>query len=133
SSAAEEGPREPDYTDRPDGSGRGRRFDAAREESMSEPGPAAPRGAASPDLAMGPRAAVAAAGAVAVERAAAGAGAPATSAEQASGPPRRRLTDGADLPVLPDCCNLGTMVRVLLPLNLGVLLLAWLLPAAGAS
>ena len=82
---------------------------------------------------MAPRAAVAAGGAVAAERAAAGAGVPASSAEQASGPPRRRLTDGADLPVLPDCCNLGTMVRVLLPLNLGVLLLAWLLPAAGAA
>ncbi|MEZ5605003.1 MAG: histidine kinase [Burkholderiaceae bacterium] len=52
---------------------------------------------------------------------------------QASGPPRRRLTDGADLPVLPDCCNLGTMVRVLLPLNLGVVLLGWLLPAAGVD
>ncbi|HQY28823.1 MAG TPA: histidine kinase [Burkholderiaceae bacterium] len=82
---------------------------------------------------MAPRAAVAAAGSVAADRAAAGAGVPAASAEQASGPPRRRLTDGADLPVLPDCCNLGTMVRVLLPLNLGVLLLAWLLPAAGAA
>ncbi len=54
-------------------------------------------------------------------------------AAQASVPPRRRLTDGADLPVLPDCCNLGTMARVLLPLNLGVLLLGWLLPAAGAG
>ena len=52
---------------------------------------------------------------------------------QASGPPRRRLTDGADFPVLPDCCNLGTMVRVLLPLNLGVVLLGWLLPAAGVD
>ncbi len=55
------------------------------------------------------------------------------AAAQASGPPRRRLTDGADLPVLPDCCNLGTMVRVLLPLNLGVVLLGWLLPAAGVD
>jgi len=43
------------------------------------------------------------------------------------------LTDGADFPVLPDCCNLGTMVRVLVPLNLGVVLLAWLLPASGAA
>ncbi|MFO1299935.1 MAG: histidine kinase [Burkholderiaceae bacterium] len=55
------------------------------------------------------------------------------AAAQASGPPRRRLTDGADLPVLPDCCNLGTMVRVLLPLNIGVVLLGWLLPAAGVD
>ena len=55
------------------------------------------------------------------------------AAAQASGPPTRRLTDGADLPVLPDCCNLGTMVRVLLPLNLGVTLLGWLLPAAGVD
>ncbi len=37
-------------------------------------------------------------------------------------PPRRRLTDGAGLPVLPDCCNFGTVVRVLLPLNLALLL-----------
>jgi two-component system sensor histidine kinase AlgZ len=37
-------------------------------------------------------------------------------------PPRRRLTDGASLPVLPDCCNLGTVVRVLVPLNAAMLL-----------
>lgn len=47
-------------------------------------------------------------------------------------PPRRRLTDGADLPVLPDCCNLGTVVRVLVPLNVGVLLVLWLTQATGA-
>ncbi len=51
----------------------------------------------------------------------------------AAAAPRRRLTDGADLPVLPDCCNLGTLVRVLLPLNAGVLLLGWLLPAPGVE
>ena len=39
-------------------------------------------------------------------------------------PQRRRLTDGAALPVLPDCCNLGTVARVLLPLNLATLLVA---------
>ncbi len=54
-------------------------------------------------------------------------------AVQVSGPPRRRLTDGADLPILPDSCNLGTMARVLLPLNLGVVLLGWLLPPAGVE
>ncbi|MFA7665841.1 MAG: histidine kinase [Burkholderiaceae bacterium] len=37
---------------------------------------------------------------------------------------RRRLTDGAALPVLPDCCNLGTLARVLLPLNLAAALVA---------
>jgi two-component system sensor histidine kinase AlgZ len=37
---------------------------------------------------------------------------------------RRRLTDGAALPVLPDCCNLGTVARVLLPLNLAGVLAA---------
>jgi two-component system sensor histidine kinase AlgZ len=43
-----------------------------------------------------------------------------------SAPPaaRRRLTDGARLPVLPDCCNLGTVVRVLVPLNVALLLYA---------
>lgn len=43
-----------------------------------------------------------------------------------SAPPaaRRRLTDGARLPVLPDCCNLGTVVRVLVPLNVAVVLFA---------
>jgi len=40
------------------------------------------------------------------------------------GPPRRRLTDGANLPVLPDCCNLGTVVRVLVPLNVALVLYA---------
>ena len=76
---------------------------------MTDPGATAPHGAAPPDLAP-PRATVAAAPDL--------------------GPPRRRLTDGANLPVVPDCCNLGTIVRVLLPLNLGAALLAWLLPAA---
>ncbi len=51
-----------------------------------------------------------------------------TAALDAPAAPRRRLVDGADLPVLPDCCNLGTVARVLGPLNLGVVLLAWLLP-----
>ncbi|NLD69220.1 MAG: histidine kinase [Limnobacter sp.] len=41
----------------------------------------------------------------------------------APNPQRRRLTDGASLPVLPDCCNLGTIFRVLVPLNLAMLLL----------
>ncbi|MGB7181226.1 MAG: histidine kinase, partial [Burkholderiaceae bacterium] len=31
----------------------------------------------------------------------------------------RRQTDGADFPVLPDCCNIGTVVRVLLVVNVG--------------
>jgi len=48
-------------------------------------------------------------------------------------PPRRRLTDGADFPVVPDCCNMGTVARVLIPLNLGVLLVTWLAQASGAQ
>lgn len=42
---------------------------------------------------------------------------------------RRRLSDGADFPVVPDCCNVGTVVRVLVPLNVGVLLVLWLAQA----
>ncbi len=53
-------------------------------------------------------------------------GTAAGSAGDAALPRRRRLTDGADFPVIPDCCNLGTVVRVLVPLNFGVLLLSWL-------
>lgn len=47
-------------------------------------------------------------------------------------PPRRRLTDGAEFPVVPDCCNMGTVARVLVPLNLGVLLVSWLAQANSA-
>ena len=43
---------------------------------------------------------------------------------QPPAPRRRRLTDGAALPVLPDCCNLGTVARVLLPLNVALVLVA---------
>lgn len=43
---------------------------------------------------------------------------------QPPAPRRRRLTDGAALPVLPDCCNLGTVARVLLPLNVALVLIA---------
>ena len=34
----------------------------------------------------------------------------------------RRQTDGADFPVLPDCCNLGTIARVLSVVNIGLVL-----------
>lgn len=34
---------------------------------------------------------------------------------------RRRLTDGAALPVIPDCKNLGTILRVFIPCNIAVL------------
>ncbi len=34
----------------------------------------------------------------------------------------RRQTDGAGFPVLPDCCNLGTIARVLGVVNLGLIL-----------
>lgn len=44
--------------------------------------------------------------------------------------PRRRQTDGADLPVLPDTCNLGTVLRVLVCVNVGALLLAAVLATA---
>ncbi|HEY0877237.1 MAG TPA: histidine kinase [Zeimonas sp.] len=48
-------------------------------------------------------------------------------------PPRRRVTDGADFPVVPDCCNMGTVARVLVPLNVGVLLVTWLAHAGGSA
>lgn len=99
---------------------------------MSDPGPTVPHAAATPDLTMPRGAVVAAPGAPGPAAGAGGRGAAAGTAAEL-GPPRRRVTDGADLPVLPDCCNLGTIVRVLLPVNVGVLLLSWLLPAAAAS
>ncbi len=36
----------------------------------------------------------------------------------------RRISDGASAPVLPDCCNVGILLRILLPLNLAGGLLA---------
>jgi len=45
--------------------------------------------------------------------------------------PRRRQTDGADLPVLPDSCNLGTVLRVLVCINVGALLVAAVVATAG--
>jgi two-component system sensor histidine kinase AlgZ len=36
----------------------------------------------------------------------------------------RRISDGAAAPVLPDCCNIGITLRILLPLNLAGGLLA---------
>jgi len=36
----------------------------------------------------------------------------------------RRLSDGASMPVLPDCCNLGILTRILVPLNVAGLLVA---------
>ena len=36
----------------------------------------------------------------------------------------RRVSDGAAAPVLPDCCNIGITLRILLPLNLAAALLA---------
>ncbi|HLT25953.1 MAG TPA: histidine kinase [Zeimonas sp.] len=80
---------------------------------MSDRSPG-PRDAASPDLTLS-------------------SGAGSASIHGAALLPRRRLTDGADLPVIPDCCNLGTVTRVLVPLNLGVLLVLWLAQVRGAS
>src|SRR5690606_35393827 len=45
--------------------------------------------------------------------------------------PRRRQSDGADLPVLPDSCSLGTVLRVLVCINAGALLLAAVVATAG--
>lgn len=80
---------------------------------MSDRSPV-PRGAATPGLTLAP-------------------GAGGASIRDAALAPRRRLTDGADLPVVPDCCNLGTVARVLVPLNFGVLLVLWLVQVGGES
>lgn len=45
-------------------------------------------------------------------------------AEIAENERKRRQTDGADLPILPDCCNLGTIMRVLVLANVGLVLAA---------
>jgi two-component system sensor histidine kinase AlgZ len=83
---------------------------------MSDRSPG-PREAATPDLRLPP-------GAV---------GAVSASVGDAPLLPRRRLTDGADFPVVPDCCNVGTVVRVLVPLNFGALLVLWLAHAGGGA
>ncbi|MBU6272699.1 MAG: histidine kinase [Betaproteobacteria bacterium] len=36
----------------------------------------------------------------------------------------RRVSDGADIPVIPDCCNVGITARILVALNIAALLLA---------
>ena len=51
-------------------------------------------------------------------RAPAGGGGAETPAARA-----RRVSDGASAPVLPDCCNLGILLRILVPLNLAAVLL----------
>lgn len=51
------------------------------------------------------------------------------SAAQIEAERSRRQTDGAGIPVLPDCCNLGTIVRVLGVVNLALALVI----VAGAS
>jgi len=39
-------------------------------------------------------------------------------------PKARRVSDGAAAPVLPDCCNVGILARILVPLNLAAVVLA---------
>ena len=47
--------------------------------------------------------------------------------EQREAARRRRVSDGAKHPVLPDCCNLGIALRILVPLNLAALALSFVL------
>ena len=49
---------------------------------------------------------------------------PSPAAADAEAARRRRVSDGAKTPILPDCCNLGIALRVLLPLNVAALVLA---------
>lgn len=57
-------------------------------------------------------------------------GAHSASAAAAAG---RRVSDGAKAPVIPDCCNMGIALRVLVPLNGAAVLLALALGAADAT
>jgi two-component system, LytTR family, sensor histidine kinase AlgZ len=51
----------------------------------------------------------------------------ALDSEMQNEPKRRRVSDGAATPILPDCCNLGIVVRVFLILNAGMLVMVVLL------
>ena len=57
---------------------------------------------------------------------------PGVPAPADSSPIGRRLSDGALIPVIPDCCNIGILARILVPLNLAALLMAALI-GSGAS
>ncbi len=47
-----------------------------------------------------------------------------SDASPAGAPRARRVSDGAAAPILPDCCNVGILVRILVPLNVAAVLLA---------
>jgi two-component system sensor histidine kinase AlgZ len=64
----------------------------------------------------------------ATARAPADGGRPETAAARA-----RRVSDGASAPVLPDCCNLGILLRILVPLNLAAALLGAALATSWAD
>ena len=57
-----------------------------------------------------------------------GSGRPEPAAQRA-----RRVSDGAAAPVLPDCCNVGIVLRILLPLNLAAVLLGMALASGWAD
>ena len=57
----------------------------------------------------------------------AGAAAPKPTPEQEEAARRRRISDGAKAPVLPDCCNLGIALRIIGPLNIAALALSFAL------
>lgn len=65
----------------------------------------------------------------------AGSAAPAGAVPPAGAPAAsgRRVSDGAKAPVIPDCCNMGIVLRVLVPLNLGGLLLGLALGVSGGD
>ena len=49
---------------------------------------------------------------------------PATAGGVDNAPKARRQTDGADAPVLPDCCNTGVALQVVLAANVALVLYA---------
>lgn len=57
----------------------------------------------------------------------------ATEADNTELEQRRRQTDGADLPILPDSCSLGTVLRVLICVNVGTVLGAMLAASSGSA
>lgn len=46
------------------------------------------------------------------------------AAAAAAAAKQRRVSDGAHTPVLPDCCNLGIALRIVVPLNVAALVVA---------
>lgn len=58
---------------------------------------------------------------------------PAQAGAAGTSGPGRRVSDGAGAPILPDCCNLGIALRILVPLNAAAVLASLALGAADGT